>query len=191
MPVCRLPDQLVNRIAAGEVIERPAAVVKELVENALDAQAGRIEVAVEQGGRALVRVVDDGQGMDEADLALVWPGTAVGTTGHAHAEQFLSRPSSRIATSSSSRIPGRARSDSEIARPHVGMAGHDMLCCCSSEIRCGNVTPWVSFDSTTGFARRSLRAHGTGNGVDSWARSRKRDQDVRRALPTRCIKRRD
>ncbi|HWL68580.1 MAG TPA: DNA mismatch repair endonuclease MutL [Geminicoccus sp.] len=70
MPVCRLPDQLVNRIAAGEVIERPAAVVKELVENALDAKAGRIEVAVEQGGRALVRVVDDGQGMDEADLAL-------------------------------------------------------------------------------------------------------------------------
>ncbi|WP_222183095.1 DNA mismatch repair endonuclease MutL [Geminicoccus harenae] len=70
MPVCRLPDQLVNRIAAGEVIERPAAVVKELVENALDANASRIEVGVEQGGRALVRVVDDGQGMDEADLAL-------------------------------------------------------------------------------------------------------------------------
>jgi DNA mismatch repair protein MutL len=70
MPIRRLDPLLVDRIAAGEVIERPAAAVKELVENALDAGAKTIEVAIEAGGRRLIRVVDDGRGMDEADLAL-------------------------------------------------------------------------------------------------------------------------
>ncbi len=70
MPVRRLDAVLVDRIAAGEVIERPAAAVKELVENALDAGARRIDVAIEAGGRRLIRVVDDGCGMDENDLAL-------------------------------------------------------------------------------------------------------------------------
>jgi DNA mismatch repair protein MutL len=70
MAVRRLDPILVDRIAAGEVIERPAAAVKELVENALDAGARRIDVAIEQGGRRLIRVVDDGSGMSEADLVL-------------------------------------------------------------------------------------------------------------------------
>ncbi len=70
MPIRRLDPLLVDRIAAGEVVERPAAAVKELIENALDAGARAIEVAIEAGGRRLIRVTDDGRGMDEADLAL-------------------------------------------------------------------------------------------------------------------------
>ena len=70
MPVRRLDPILVDRIAAGEVVERPASAVKELVENALDAGASRIEVAIEAGGRKLIRVSDDGAGMTAEDLEL-------------------------------------------------------------------------------------------------------------------------
>ena len=70
MPIRRLDPLLIDRIAAGEVIERPAAAVKELVENALDADARRIDVAIEAGGRAVIRVIDDGCGMTAADLEL-------------------------------------------------------------------------------------------------------------------------
>jgi DNA mismatch repair protein MutL len=70
MPIRRLDPLLVDRIAAGEVVERPAAAVKELIENALDAGARRIDVAIEAGGRALIRVADDGLGMDSDDLEL-------------------------------------------------------------------------------------------------------------------------
>jgi DNA mismatch repair protein MutL len=70
MTIRRLDPLLIDRIAAGEVIERPAAVVKELVENALDASAHRIDVVIESGGRELIRVVDDGCGMGREDLEL-------------------------------------------------------------------------------------------------------------------------
>jgi DNA mismatch repair protein MutL len=70
VPIRRLPEGLANRIAAGEVIERPAACVKELVENALDAGASRIDVAIREGGLAEIVVADDGLGMVPVDLAL-------------------------------------------------------------------------------------------------------------------------
>ncbi|QRM28601.1 DNA mismatch repair endonuclease MutL [Microvirga sp. VF16] len=70
MHVRRLDPILVDRIAAGEVVERPAAAVKELVENAVDAGASSIEIAVEAGGRRLIRIVDDGRGMTPEDLEL-------------------------------------------------------------------------------------------------------------------------
>ncbi len=70
MAIRRLPETLINQIAAGEVVERPAAAVKELVENAIDAGARRIDVLVRDGGRTMITIVDDGGGMSAGDLAL-------------------------------------------------------------------------------------------------------------------------
>ena len=67
-----LPDSIANQIAAGEVIQRPASVVKELVENAVDAGAGHIQVNIKDAGRTLVQVIDDGKGMSETDARMAF-----------------------------------------------------------------------------------------------------------------------
>ena len=70
MSIRRLPEHLVNRIAAGEVVERPASALKELIENAIDAGAGRIAIGLAEGGIARIEVADDGCGMDASEMAL-------------------------------------------------------------------------------------------------------------------------
>ena len=67
-----LPEIVANKIAAGEVVERPSSAVKELLENSLDAGAQRVEISLEAGGKRLVRVVDDGTGMSHDDALLAF-----------------------------------------------------------------------------------------------------------------------
>src|SRR5450755_2647553 len=128
-----LPDQVANQIAAGEVVERPASVVKELLENSLDAGATDLRVEVEAGGRRLIRIVDDGCGMLRDDALLAFERHA--TSKLRDVKDLLSiatlgfRGEALPSIASVSRLLLETRSDEETTGTRVEIAGGKMLHC--------------------------------------------------------------
>src|SRR5207248_6956047 len=136
-----LPDQIANKIAAGEVVERPASVVKELLENSLDAGATDVRVEVEAGGRRLIRVVDNGCGMSRDDAMLAFERHA--TSKLRDVQDLLSiatlgfRGEALPSIASVSRLLLETRSAEEATGARVEIAGGKMLRCDEAALSSG------------------------------------------------------
>jgi DNA mismatch repair protein MutL len=163
-----LSDQVANQIAAGEVVDRPASVVKELLENALDAGAGRIRVEVEAGGRKLIRVSDDGCGMNRDDALLAFERHA--TSKLRTVQDLLSiatlgfRGEALPSIASVARVTldtGTGESDSSEAGTHLEIAGGKILHVDDAALPRGTTLSVADLFFNTPARRKFLRAEST------------------------------
>lgn len=163
-----LPEHVANKIAAGEVVERPASIVKELVENALDAGAGSVEIAIKNGGKSLVRVSDDGCGMSEEDARLAFVRHA---TSKIAKEEDLTRIASfgfrgealpSIAAVSRTRLV--TCREGESAGTEVAIEGGHLLYCKGSAPRKGTLVEVRDLFFNTPARRKFLKADTTETG---------------------------
>jgi DNA mismatch repair protein MutL len=160
-----LPDQVANQIAAGEVVDRPASVVKELLENALDAGATRIRVEVEAGGRKLIRVADDGRGMNRDDALLAFERHA--TSKLRTADDLLSiatlgfRGEALPSIASVARVTLETATGEESAGTRVEIAGGKILHVDDAALPRGTTIAVADLFFNTPARRKFLRAEST------------------------------
>ena len=160
-----LPDQVANQIAAGEVVDRPASVVKELLENALDAGASRIRVEVEGGGRKLIRITDDGHGMNRDDALLAFERHA--TSKLRTADDLLSiatlgfRGEALPSIASVARVTLETATGDEAAGTHLEIAGGKMYRVEDAALPRGTTLSVADLFFNTPARRKFLRAEST------------------------------
>ena len=160
-----LPDHVANQIAAGEVVDRPASVVKELLENALDAGATRIRVEVEAGGRKLIRIADDGQGMNRDDALLAFERHA--TRKLRTADDLLAiatlgfRGEALPSIASVARVALQTATGEEGPGTHIGIAGGKILHVDDAALPRGTTLTVADLFFNTPARRKFLRAEST------------------------------
>jgi len=160
-----LPDQVANQIAAGEVVDRPASVVKELLENALDAGANRIRVEVEAGGRKLIRITDDGHGMNRDDALLAFERHA--TSKLRTADDLLSiatlgfRGEALPSIASVARVTLETATGDDPAGTHLEIAGGKILHVDDAALPRGTTLAVADLFFNTPARRKFLRAEST------------------------------
>ena len=160
-----LPDQVANQIAAGEVVDRPASVVKELLENALDAGANRIRIEVEAGGRKLIRVADDGHGMNRDDSLLAFERHA--TSKLRTADDLLSiatlgfRGEALPSIASVARVTLETATGDEAAGTRIEIAGGRILHVDDAALPRGTTIAVADLFFNTPARRKFLRAEST------------------------------